>query len=685
MNILISSLGTNKDIVEEALGLFNYSRFDMYKGHANELRVAELRNSLDLTGHNVDEVWVIATDKPREIRKGKVFPSTLENHVALMQRAEDYGVKVRLFLLDGIPDIEDENNARAFHDLALRVVAHAQRIKGEDGNVYISLACGRKTMSADLQDAAYCFGCNQLIHVLGDRIDDALPLTLGGYAANEALTIDPKIDVAEEMIMRIVGTDAILADVEKQKSQSQHFYTTYYLNNEDRSNFHILYTLPPSKIESLRNDYIGVDPEKKEQELEYLKRLPKTELHCHLGGCLSPEEMIEVAECYVPDIEREKGDNPQYAEWLNELTTTKCHEEKLREWKVWSKEKATEIGVCRGLVVAPFLLKFKGNAELLRKLIYREYPDEKSFQQIKITPYEKLGDLQGSALLCNESALRKTMQILLRNCIKENVKYIEIRCSPINYKNGTFTPYKVLRVILEEMEKEQRIKSSLIIIASRHGEKEKIVENFELVKDFSDNGLFKKYFRGFDLAGDERATAARDMRDLFLTAMRDCQNITIHAGETDTQESIWEAVYYLNAERIGHGLTLINNPDLMDKFLERSIGIEMCPSSNYQIVGFKDNYLRDETFSLNDYPLKDYLDKELKVSINTDDPGISLTNITNEYHKAARMTKGGLSKWQILQLVCNGFRTAFYPYQQKKEMIYEAEKCLSELINKDLL
>lgn len=678
MNILISSLGLNKAIVGEAVGLFNYRQFDFYSGQPTKDVVQRIREEYHLHGKDVDEVWLVATDKER----GGNFASTIEDYEALVADAEKYDVKYRLFLLDGIKDIVNVAGARAYHDLALRVVSFAHQKKG-DGKVFISLACGRKTMSTDIQDAAYCFGCDILLHILGDSNTPILPIMLGSVLNNEAIKL--KTSFPDEPVVSVKATELALADIERQKSQSQHFYTTYYLNNEDRSNFHILYTLPPSKIENLRNDYIGIAPEKMEQELEYIKRLPKTELHCHLGGCLSPKEMIEVAECYLYDIEQTRKENPQYAEWLDTIVSIDCYAEKPRQWKEWSYGEAKRLNVHRGLIVAPFLLKFKGNDDVLYNLIYNGYTDESSFQQIGITPYEQLGDLQGSALLCNEKALRKTVQILFQNCIAENVKYIEVRCSPLNYQYGRFTPNKVLRAILEEMEKETSVKSSLILIASRHGEKEKIQESFDLVKEFRNNNLFKKYFRGFDLAGNERAAAARDMRDNFLNAMRDCQNITIHAGETDSVESIWEAVYYLNAERIGHGLTLIDNTDLMDKFLERSIGIEMCPSSNFQIVGFRDNYLPDETFSLNDYPLKQYLDKELKVSINTDDPGISLTNITNEYLKAARMSEGGLSKWQILQLICNGFRTAFYPYQQKKEMIHEAEQCLSELINKNLL
>ena len=73
----------------------------------------------------------------------------------------------------------------------------------------------------------------------------------------------------------------------------------------------------------------------------------------------------------------------------------------------------------------------------------------------------------------------------------------------------------------------------------------------------------------------------------------------------------------------------------------------MCPSSNFQIVGFRDNYLPESSSAAN-YPLKNYLEQGLKVTINTDNPGISRTDFTNELHRASRLTPGGLSAWEIL-------------------------------------
>lgn len=679
-NILISALGAQYVIIEETIGFINFSNeHDFYKYHPTYDSISKNRCDADFANNQVDEIWLVATDKEASTNsRGEHINSTQEDFDAIKRTCSTYVNNIRLFVLKGIKDITTEDEAVAYRDLTFRVIAFAlQQCNG--GKLYLSLACGRKTMSADFQEAAYCFGCDALIHILGDNISNAHPLNLGKIPKNEVLSEieHPEFEDVEELYVE--PSTFFLSQINKKKKEAQHFFTTYYLSeDETRSNFHILYTLPPSKIKLLKNEKIGVDKNKKEEELNYLKRLPKTDLHCHLGGVLSAIEMIEVAKCYLPQIEEEKQKNQAFAEW-------NCEYDESIPLKKWYADLAERLKVHKGLIAASLILKYQEDAKALHRLIFGKYTEESVYRQIEITNYEKLGDLQGSAMLCNEEAIRKTVQILLKNCLEENVLYLEIRCSPINYITNNLSAKQILNAIFEELEKVPEVESSVIIIASRHGEPDKIKQSIELMNEMKSERLFSNYFRGFDLAGDENAKSPKEVRAQFLDIMKDCYNITIHAGETAPSESIWEAVYHLNAERIGHGLELINNKDLMNKFLERGIGIEMCPSSNFQIVGFKDNYYPNETNMLREYPLKYYLDRELKVTINTDNPGISITTPTNELHRAARLTPNGLSKWDILQLLCNGFRTAFYPYEKKKILIRKAEQAINELIKEEML
>lgn len=675
-NILVSALGAQPDIIEETVGYINFKEIDFYEKLVSFQSIQTSREEADFFSFPIDELWLVATD--REGKKGSFrdIKSTFEDFKQIEESCSKYVKRIRLFVLQGVNDITNDDEAFQYRDLAYKVIAYARQ-QCDGGRLYLSLACGRKTMSADFQEAAYCFGCDALIHVLGDRKEEAFPLNLGAIKKNEVLKVkDLYFD--EGVVVKCTPDTDFLTDIQNQKRNAQHFYTTYYLDEkETRSNFYILYTLPPSKIKELKTDYLGIDPSKQKEELEYLQRLPKSDLHCHLGGVLTAEEMIEVAKCYLPLIEKEKKQNLLYSKW-------DCKYDKKLPIKDWYKALENHLGVHKGLIASRFILEYEDNPRALEQIIFGNYIQESDYKSIGINAYESLGDLQGSALLCNETAIRKTVQILLSKCKKENIAYLEIRCSPINYQTSILSPNQVLQAIFEELEREPEVETSVIMIASRHGGDDKILQSIELTKQLKDDALFKKYFRGFDLAGDESAKSPKEVREQFLEIMKDCYNITIHAGETAPAENIWEAVYYLTAERIGHGLKLIEKEDLMVKFLERGIGIEMCPSSNYQIVGYRDNYFSG-TQNMPDYPLKKYLDCELKVSVNTDNPGISLTTPTQELHRAARLTRGGLSKWDLLQLTCNGFRTAFYPYEQKKQLIRRVEEKISELIKQDLL
>lgn len=680
-NILVSALGAQHDIIEETIGYINFKEVDFYKELASYQSIQTSRDEANFSSYPIDELWLVATDREHKKVKNKDgssrdIKSTLEDFELIKESCGRYVGTIRLFVLQGINDITNDDEAFQYRDLAYKVIAYARQ-QCDGGRLYLSLACGRKTMSADFQEAAYCFGCDALIHVLGDRKEEAFPLNLGAIKKNEVLKVkDLYFD--EGVVVKCTPDTDFLTDIQNQKRNAQHFYTTYYLDEkETRSNFYILYTLPPSKIKELKTDYLGIDPSKQKEELEYLQRLPKSDLHCHLGGVLTAEEMIEVAKCYLPLIEKEKKQNLLYSKW-------NCKYDKKLPIKDWYKALENHLGVHKGLIASRFILEYEDNPRALEQIIFGNYIQESDYKSIGINAYESLGDLQGSALLCNETAIRKTVQILLSKCKKENITYLEIRCSPINYQTSILSPNQVLQAIFEELEREPEVETSVIMIASRHGGDDKILQSIELAKQLKDDALFKKYFRGFDLAGDESAKSPKEVREQFLEIMKDCYNITIHAGETAPAENIWEAVYYLTAERIGHGLKLIEKEDLMVKFLERGIGIEMCPSSNYQIVGYRDNYFSG-TQNMPDYPLKKYLDCELKVSVNTDNPGISLTTPTQELHRAARLTRGGLSKWDLLQLTCNGFRTAFYPYEQKKQLIRRVEEKISELIKQDLL
>lgn len=697
-NILVSTLGNTWQIIAETLGYINYSKVDFYKNHTDFDSIRKSRKE-NFCGEEVDELWLVATDKQHI----GIYNSTEEDLSMINKWNADCGgvvKKIRAWILSDVNDIINGEDAEAFHDLTLRVVKYArQQINVMPGKLFLSLACGRKTMSADMQDAAYCFGCDAMIHIIStgkqmqfqptehclgmEKISTVYPLCLGKYRVNEILSNCTTISFGSQSYQKADRSTDFLREVRARQEESQFFYTSYYLdvNQKGRSNFRILYTLEPEHISRIQTMRMGVDISRSAGELCLLRLLPKTDLHCHLGGVLDTQDLVDVASCYMEDIEKEKLHNEAFRKWAKEQEKNIRDFRKPRDWKGWRRKLSECLGVNECLINACFLMMFAKQESLLDKIIFDRYLNEGDFCKIGIEEYEALGDLQGSALLQTEKSIRRAVRILLDKAKRENVVYLEIRCSPMNYVHYGLNGRQVLRSICEEMDKENDIHLSLLLIASRHADIRKIEEGIRLMNEMESDELFVKYFRGFDLAGNEEVRSPAELRNTFDDILKDCRNITIHAGETADVNNIWQAVYLLNAERVGHGLTLRDNPDLLNKFLERRIGIEMCPSSNFQIVGFRDNYIPSSR-KQKIYPLREYLDKELQVCINTDDPGISRTNSTDELLRAARLTENGLTLWEILQLIYNGLQMAFYPYNRKKQLIHDVENRLGELIEK---
>lgn len=492
------------------------------------------------------------------------------------------------------------------------------------------------------------------------------------------------------------GTE-LLDKIAEYQSQAEVVLSNFAQNENSKKivgNFRALAGLHPQIIDDLQNTFIGTENSDEEQDLKWLRRLPKAELHCHFGGILSPSEMITVARTEIDMVQSLMKEYPVFKDYLNEIKgyvqagSSIDLRKKIRDKKRIRKPFAfipEPYGICG------FLQQFEGKADLLDQVIFNDYIDSEVYQGIGIESYEKLGDLQGSALMQSENCIRKACQILLDQCRKNNTSYLELRCSPMNYTRGQLTGPDVVRILLGELSGQTDVYVTLLFIASRHGKMSDIYRHIELAdelfthhegwtEEYAD--CFRERFVGFDLAGAETVRSPKELREAFETLHKRCLNLTIHAGETADAESIWEAVYYLNADRIGHGLKLLEQPDLLNRFVDHRIAIEMCPSSNFQICGFWDRTVPNSN-KRPLYPLPQYLQQGLRVTINTDNPGISRTDFSIEYLKAARMSPSGISKWDILQLINNSFTVTFAPFQIRRKIILDVEQMIMKQIEVD--
>jgi len=135
-------------------------------------------------------------------------------------------------------------------------------------------------------------------------------------------------------------------------------------------------------------------------------------------------------------------------------------------------------------------------------------------------------------------------------------------------------------------------------------------------------------------------------------------NITVHAGEADGPDSIWDAINLLGAKRIGHGVAALQDRQLMNYMRDNEIGIESCLTSNYQTA---------TVVHTANHPLKDFVRHGISVSLNTDDPGVSNITLEHEYRLAKEQV--GLSYEQLCMLQMNGVNQAFMSTKERASLL----------------
>jgi aminodeoxyfutalosine deaminase len=158
---------------------------------------------------------------------------------------------------------------------------------------------------------------------------------------------------------------------------------------------------------------------------------------------------------------------------------------------------------------------------------------------------------------------------------------------------------------------------------------------------------------GIGLGGDERRAGSASFHALYAQARAAGLRLTNHAGETTGPEAIREALS-IGSERIGHALSAILDPDLLQDLKERSTPLELNPSSNVR-TGVCPSFAV--------HPLRQYFDLGLLVTLNSDDPAFFGSNLANEYLLAH--TEQGFTRDELRRLAANSFRSSFLPENEK--------------------
>jgi len=173
---------------------------------------------------------------------------------------------------------------------------------------------------------------------------------------------------------------------------------------------------------------------------------------------------------------------------------------------------------------------------------------------------------------------------------------------------------------------------------------------------------------GFGIGGIEagRAPYLDVIRDVFAAAAAAGLHCVPHAGETTGAETVWEAIDFLHAERIGHGIRAMDDPRLVAYLAERQLPVDVSPTSNVCTRCVP---------SLAAHPLPSMLDAGLFVTLNSDDPPMFGTTLSNEYLVAGREL--GLTAAGLAGLAANGVRASFLDDASKDALLGEIETVLA--------
>ena len=274
------------------------------------------------------------------------------------------------------------------------------------------------------------------------------------------------------------------------------------------------------------------------------------------------------------------------------------------------------------------------------------------------------------AVMQTPEQLRRVARECVLDLAEDGVVYAEVRYAPEQHLRDGLTLHQVVEAVhdgfVEGQEQARRDGCPIVVrqllTAMRHQARSR--EIAELTVAFRDQGVV-----GFDIAGAEAGYPPTRHLDAFEYLQRENAHFTIHAGEAFGTPSIWQAIQWCGADRLGHGVRIID--DITDRegelpqlgrlaayVRDKRIPLEMCPSSNVQTGAAK---------SIAAHPIGLLRRLYFRVTVNTDNRLMSGTTLSEEFAKLADAFGYG---WDDLQwFTVNAMKSAFAPFNERLELI----------------
>ncbi|MDQ7910029.1 adenosine deaminase [Phytohabitans sp. ZYX-F-186] len=274
------------------------------------------------------------------------------------------------------------------------------------------------------------------------------------------------------------------------------------------------------------------------------------------------------------------------------------------------------------------------------------------------------------AVMQTESALRRVAAECALDLADDGVVYAEVRFAPEQHLNRGLTLEQVVEAVLagfaEGAERAaaagRPIRIGTLLTAMRHAARS--MEIAELAVRFRDTGVV-----GFDIAGAEAGFPPTRHLDAFEYLQRENFHFTIHAGEAFGLPSIWQAIQWCGADRLGHGVRIVDDITggvlgrLAAYVRDKRIPLELCPSSNVQTGAAP---------SIAEHPIGLLRDLRFRVTVNTDNRLMSGTSMSREM---ALLVEAFGYGWAELQwFTINAMKSAFIPFDERLSIINEVIK-----------
>jgi adenosine deaminase len=250
----------------------------------------------------------------------------------------------------------------------------------------------------------------------------------------------------------------------------------------------------------------------------------------------------------------------------------------------------------------------------------------------------------------------------VEDAARDNIRYLELRFTPVALSRAEGFPlHDVMDWVVQsakEAAQKYKIKVGLIASVNRHESPDLAEQVAWLAADYIKDGMF-----GLDLAGNEAEFQSKPFHGIFKEAKQSGLHVTIHAGEWGPAENVRDAILNLGAERIGHGVRVLEDESIVALAKERGTVFEVCVTSNYQSGVVR---------SLPAHPLPRMMAAGLQVTLNTDDPSVSRITLTHEYQHVCEKLNVPMSV--LKQSVLRAAQASFLNDDEKTQLVDSIKK-----------